>query len=262
MNDFLTTRQLQDLLKVDRTTIYRMLKSGRLSGMKVGNQWRFPRDEVLNQLSARPVSRRNQDLPQTTISPAPVVTTVIPLPCVQAIQDVFAEMVNVGAVTIDTQGAPVTEISNCSRFCRLVLASKRGREDCMNFWRKLAATAANGAKEPEFIECHAGLQYACARIAVGEYPEVAIIAGQFYVRVPARGEQARHLGQLARACGINPDKLIKAAEDIPVLSDEAQPRIGDWLRRVAETFSQVGTDRAAYRDRLRQIAQMSIVDPA
>lgn len=259
MDDFLTTRQLQNLLKVDRTTIYRMLKCGRLSGVKIGNQWRFPRDEVLNQLSSRPVAASDQDSRYaTTPLPSPV-TAIIPLPCVQTIQDVFAEMANVGSVTTDTRGAPLTEISNCSRFCRLILASDRGRESCVNSWRKLATVA---GKTAEFFECHAGLQYACARIEVGKHLQAVISAGQFYARVPDGSEKACRLDRLARTYHIDAETLLQAAEEIQVLPDRAQRRIGIWLNKVAETFGQVGTDRAAYRDRLRQIAQMSMVDPA
>jgi excisionase family DNA binding protein len=46
VDDLLTTRQLQDLLRVDRITIYRMLKDGRLRGFKVGGQWRLSRGEI------------------------------------------------------------------------------------------------------------------------------------------------------------------------------------------------------------------------
>lgn len=46
MDDLLTTRQLQELLQVDRITIYRMLNDGRLQGFKVGGQWRFSRQAV------------------------------------------------------------------------------------------------------------------------------------------------------------------------------------------------------------------------
>jgi excisionase family DNA binding protein len=46
VNALLTTKQLQELLSIDRTTVYRMLKDGRLTGIKVGTQWRFSRDEV------------------------------------------------------------------------------------------------------------------------------------------------------------------------------------------------------------------------
>jgi len=46
MSDFLTTRQLQEILHVDRTTIYRMADGGRIPAVKVGNQWRFPRRSI------------------------------------------------------------------------------------------------------------------------------------------------------------------------------------------------------------------------
>ena len=45
-NKLLTAKQVQDLLHVDRTTIYRMLKDGRLNGVKVGKHWRFSAQEV------------------------------------------------------------------------------------------------------------------------------------------------------------------------------------------------------------------------
>lgn len=43
ISELLTTKELQDVLHVDRTTIYRMAESGRIPAVKVGNQWRFPR---------------------------------------------------------------------------------------------------------------------------------------------------------------------------------------------------------------------------
>jgi excisionase family DNA binding protein len=46
MSDLLTTNQVQDLLHVDRTTIYRLVESGRLPAIRVGKQWRFSRPEI------------------------------------------------------------------------------------------------------------------------------------------------------------------------------------------------------------------------
>ena len=46
MDELITTKQVQDLLQVDRITIYRMLKDGRLKGVKVGKQWRFQTQEI------------------------------------------------------------------------------------------------------------------------------------------------------------------------------------------------------------------------
>ena len=44
--DMLTAREVQDLLQVDRSTIYRMAEDGRLPAVKVGKQWRFPPEEI------------------------------------------------------------------------------------------------------------------------------------------------------------------------------------------------------------------------
>ncbi len=43
---YLTTREVQDLFKVDRSTIYRMAEDGRLPAVKVGRQWRFPSERI------------------------------------------------------------------------------------------------------------------------------------------------------------------------------------------------------------------------
>lgn len=42
----LTARQVQNLLHVDRSTVYRMADDGRLPAIKVGRQWRFPADRI------------------------------------------------------------------------------------------------------------------------------------------------------------------------------------------------------------------------
>jgi excisionase family DNA binding protein len=260
MDALLTTKQLQDLLKVDRTTIYRMLKSGRLTGVKVGNQWRFPRQAVLEQLAAEPVEdvvdvEPEVDPPVPSSSPA----DVIPLPCVQAIQDVFAEIADVGSVATDPDGNLLTKISNCRPFCRLIQSSETGYEGCMASWRKLADVAST---KPEFFKCHAGLQYACARIEVRGNLTAMLIAGQFYATPPVPAAEQRRVTQLAEDHSLDADKLAEAVKQVPVLTERAQARIGEWLEKVATTFAQVGTERAAYIDRLRQIAEMSTVDPS
>ena len=49
---YLTARDVQELIRVDRSTIYRMAESGRLPAIKVGRQWRFPADAVHAWLAA------------------------------------------------------------------------------------------------------------------------------------------------------------------------------------------------------------------
>ncbi len=123
-NTLLTAKQTQELLKVDRTTIYRMLKDGRLNGVKVGQQWRFYTSEVNDLLAGVRRSSENE---------VPVSAEMLPLQCVQSIQDVFAEIARVGSVTADKEGKPLTKISNSCDFCKLILGSDGGRQACNEF---------------------------------------------------------------------------------------------------------------------------------
>jgi excisionase family DNA binding protein len=43
---FLSTQQVQSLLDVDASTIYRMAADGRLPAVRIGRQWRFPADQI------------------------------------------------------------------------------------------------------------------------------------------------------------------------------------------------------------------------
>jgi excisionase family DNA binding protein len=55
MEDLLATRQPQDILQIDRVTIYRMLEDGRLRGVKVGGKWRNKYTAIVDRLSNQAV---------------------------------------------------------------------------------------------------------------------------------------------------------------------------------------------------------------
>ena len=43
-----TMHDLEDFLKLNQRTIYNHLKSGSLKGIKIGNKWRFTRQQILD----------------------------------------------------------------------------------------------------------------------------------------------------------------------------------------------------------------------
>ena len=202
MNELLTTRQVQETLKVDRTTIYRMLKDGRLNGVKVGSQWRFPRLEIEAVL----------------------------------------------------QGTPITEISNSCRFCNLILSTESGQRACIDSWRKLSH---QHEIHPRITTCHAGFQYARARIEVNDVPTSMFVAGQFYTTLPETAVQQQHIQQLAETHGLDAAELTEAIHEVPVLAPFKQKKITEWLEKVALTFSLIGQERADMMERFRFIARMS-----
>src|SRR5664279_3305453 len=111
MSDYLTAKQVIELLRIDRTTLYRMIKENRIKGVKVGSQWRFfsgDVDAIMN-------GKSNDSSP--AIDPP---KEVLPVNCIQPIQEVFSDIIGVAALTTDSDGVPITEISNSCNFCNTV----------------------------------------------------------------------------------------------------------------------------------------------
>lgn len=246
MNELLTAREVQDKLKVDRTTVYRMLKDGRLSGVKVGQQWRFSRESVDGILSGGGAAE-----PALAARPA----DILPLHCIQPIQDVFAEVGGMGAITVAPDGTPLTAPSNPCAFCTLVQSSPAGRRSCQEAWRQ-AGKAAPGV----ISTCHNGLSYAHAPIRVDGETVALLIAGQFFVSRPEPAASAAKLAQLSQDYAIDVHDLTAAAACIPVLGDRAHTQLAGWLNRVAGTFETIARERATLLGRLRRIAEMTILE--
>jgi ligand-binding sensor protein len=181
----------------------------------------------------------------------------LPIGCLQPVQDVFADMAEVGAITTAPDGTPLTKLSNCCRFCALILATESGRRACIASW---SAIARQPGLQPHFVTCHAGLQYARARIEVNHELVALLIAGQFYASPPTAEEQNVRVRKLAQQHGLDAAALADAATHLSVLDERTQGRIGDWLERVSHTFEHVGHERVALLNRLRRIAAMSSVE--
>ena len=49
--DVMTVREVAEELKVRRDTVRRMLAAGQLPGVKIGRDWRVPRDELSARLT-------------------------------------------------------------------------------------------------------------------------------------------------------------------------------------------------------------------
>jgi excisionase family DNA binding protein len=245
VTNLLTTKELQELLKVDRTTIYRMLKDGRITGVRVGGQWRFSREEI-DALLGEPA----RSVPEGETLPS----DPLPLHCVFPIQQVFAEIAQVGSLTTSPTGEPLTEISNCCRFCALMLASSSGRQACISSWRRLAQQP---EKDPKFVSCHAGLQYARGRIEVDGALVAMVVAGQFYEAAPDPAEEEARILRLAAQHGIPTEELRAAAKEIRQIPSAYETQLGTWLQKVATTFEEVAHERAELMRRLRTIAHMS-----
>ena len=252
VNDLLTTKQLQDLLQVDRVTIYRMLQDGRLRGFKVGGQWRFSRPEIESWLQAQrqdaegagPAPKDLDDEPSPLSQP-------LPLSCIHAIQGVCAEALGIATVTVDPGGTPLTKVTHSCHFCNEILATEKGQARCAAAWQ--------GVEEGQLHTCHAGLLCTGAAVEVGGRM-MAITAGCQFVARPTNGQSMawqQALPRLAAELGLGETALQAAAGSVRVVPPEELERIPRLLRRVAETFGEIGQERMKLLGRLQHIAEMS-----
>lgn len=245
MSDFLTTKQIQELLQVDRTTVYRMLSDGRLSGIKIGNRWRFLKTKLDDLLA---------DPPPTPETEPTISFDVLPKTCLQGMQAVSAEAIGVGAIITDTTGKPLTQMSNPCRFCQLIFASKKGQAACLANYAQLAHQAG-----PTFAQttCHAGLQCLGGEIKINGVKTAVFITGQY--QSATHVNQAHRVPQLAHAYDLDVDDLRQAAAEIPTFDQTQQEKIAAWLPKLTQTLSEIGQERAELLGRLQRIAAMSAV---
>jgi excisionase family DNA binding protein len=255
IDTLLTARQLQDLLQVDRITIYRMLKDGRLQGFKVGGQWRFSRQAIEQWLQGQQASLDVRKAPTEAedLQPSP---DALPLSCIRAIQDVFAEALGVGTVTTAVDGTPLTPVAHCCEFCNLVLDTESGRQRCIASWR---AAAAERGDTPMLATCHAGLHYVWGRIEVQGQYVAATHAGQFLAAAPDDAAWSAGIAELSAAIGVAESRLEQALASVPVLDEDRRRQVPHLLHRVATTFSEIGEERLSLLGRLQRIAEISSV---
>ncbi|HNS52331.1 MAG TPA: PocR ligand-binding domain-containing protein [Anaerolineae bacterium] len=249
----LTVRQLEQLLKVDRITVYRMLSAGRLPGFKVGGQWRFSSRAIEDWLQDQqggpetPAESRGEEAPSPSAD-------ALPKSCIRAIQEILGQALGVGAVTTGLDGAPLTPVANCNPFCALILRSAEGSRHCAASWRSWAS-------EPERSQhttvCHAGLRYAHGRVEVQGTLVAAVHAGQHLTTVASDAEWADRIDALAAVCGLDTSALRAALEHVPVLGREAEQRLARLVRKTALTISEIGEERTELVGRLRRIAEMT-----
>ncbi|HEY3345441.1 MAG TPA: PocR ligand-binding domain-containing protein [Anaerolineaceae bacterium] len=245
MEDNLTTRQIQELLQVDRITIYRMLQDGRLKGVKIGQQWRFPRREVDRLLAGQ------ETAPETA---RPDASATFPTHCLQTIQDLFSEVSQIGALIVDLQGQPLTQMSHACDFCQAMLASPLGMAACRTCWKDFFVHAAAGSK---FFTCFAGLNYVGAPILDRGDVAGMFLVGPFYWQAADPREEAERLRRLADTYALPLESLRSAARSIPVIVPEQQAQIESWPFTAARAVQGILAERTGFMERLRQIANLS-----
>ena len=240
MVDLLTVRQVQDILKVDRITIYRMLQDGRLRGSKIGQQWRFTRHEVERLIGS--------DAPAPT--PAAEGDSTLPVHCIQTVQDLFSNVSRLGALVVGLDGCPVTQMSNPCALCSLVLSTPGGQSACRECW-----SSAN--PERKALTCHTGLSYLAAPVMDAGEVALYFLVGGFYFGKPDPQAQEKALSRLANTTGLPLESLRQAAQSVPVVVEDQRAEVEAWPQQAVNAVQSILLERTHFIERLQKIANLT-----
>jgi ligand-binding sensor protein len=222
-----------------------MLQDGRLKGVKIGQQWRFPQAEV-----ERLIGGSGEE----TEPIASGGDAGFPTHCVQTIQDLFSEVSQIPSLVVDMDGQPLTQPSSPFAFCQALLGSQAGFEACRASWRSFAVSSRSGS---QYFTCHAGLQYVGAPL-VDKSEQVGLyLAGQIYWQAPDWREEGERIRRLAQTSGVAEDTLRAAAASILIVPPEQHGRVESWPFSAARAVNSILRERVGFIERLQQIADLT-----
>jgi excisionase family DNA binding protein len=258
MSEMLTAKEMQDLLQVDRSTIYRMAEAGQLPAVKVGKQWRFPSDLVESWLNVQtdkdlPAWGNLAGLPSAHSSNGDL-ASILPLDCVQLIQDAFAEVLDVMLIVTDLDGQPITQASNPCLLYGLLDETDNGHAICHEMWRDLGRVP---ALEPRFMPGFGGLLCARALVRMGnELKAMVIVFGVAPEEWPPAPEMTQ---QLAQKLNLPSDELKAAFDTVFEPTLEERKKVLVTIQRMADILAHIGNERLSLLERLASIARLSAV---
>ena len=261
MPDLLTTQQMQTMLRVDRTTIYRMAKRGDLPAVRVGNQWRFPKAEVDRWLGHPSTPAPAGAGPGGTDSPAeapaspeaarrPISlgTNPFPIECIQPIQDTFADLLGVSIVLADSSGRALTRISNPAGLWELVMGQPGIQEEYAGFWQRLGRDPSLGARlETDPV----GLNWGRGLIRVGrDLRGIVAVGGLAPEGWPPSGAA---LDRLAVSTGLDRSVLEGHLDQVHRLEPAGCRRLMPYVGRISDIMTHIYLERVDILDRFATI---------
>jgi len=248
---FYTALEIQEMLQIDRSTVYRMAEGGKIPAIKVGRQWRFPQDQIKSWLAAQVVSGAKAVSIRTASASAPL-AEMLSRQCVQLIQDNFADLLGVMMVITDLDGRPITDISNPPPFFTRLSRYPQVMDKCLEHWRGMA-TAID--IEPRYERSHLGMLCARGLIRVGnELKGMLFLGGLADESWPPTDEESN---RLAEDLDISQQEFKSAISDVHFLDDAGRKKTLEMIQRVANIISHIASERDEMLGKLDAIARLT-----
>ena len=248
MSTMLTTKDVQALINVDRSTIYRMAEAGTLPAVKVGRQWRFPAAEIKEWISARYSKVRMQPPEAAAGDLADMLLPGIAKPLADLVGSIFGVMV----LVTDLDGRSLIEPANPCGLFRFVHDTPVTHRLCAVTWRDLGT---DPDRLPRFRPTPLGFECARGFIRVGpEVKGMVIMGGIAPSEWPPAADQVR---TIAAELGVPADSIADHIDEVFYLDRSHQAWVLEYLPRVSNLFSRIARERSRLVDRLDTIATLA-----
>lgn len=250
----LTTKQVQELFKVDRSTIYRMAEDGRIPAVKVGRQWRFPSDKLDNLLGgAGSIPSPSPTAPSAGFEfPLEV---ALPAETAQALADLAADLFGVMAVVTDMEGKALTSVANPCGYFTAVFDGLYTADRCAEGWRRLGEEI---DLEPRFVPSHLGFLCARSFIRIGSSLVGMVIVGGV---APAKWPPGdTEIAAVAAETGVPEDSIRRHLNEVYWIDAAHQDWIALNLSRVSDLISRLADSRGRLMAKLERIAALAGAD--
>jgi excisionase family DNA binding protein len=233
--ELLTTHQVVELLRVDRTTVYRLVAGGHLPAIRVGKQWRFARAEVDALLGKKAAAGEPLAPPaEVRTTDAPLDLRSVPFASIQSLQDTVAELLGVMLIVTDMEGRIVTEPSNVCGYYRALAPTGGLDRLCDITWPKLAAAL---PLNPQFVQSSLGPLCTRGLIRVHNRLEGMLVAG--CIAPDSWPPSDEVVSYAAGKAGVSLAKVTGHVEEVHRLSCADRQKVLNLIQRLADMVSQI-----------------------
>jgi PTS system nitrogen regulatory IIA component len=255
MTSLLTAKELQALLQVDRSTIYRMAESGRIPAIKVGRQWRFPSEQITSWLGTPNTPREDVKAVESPI-PNGTLQSLLPTEYVDSMAELLGQLLGVMVVVTDMDGRPISKAANPCGLFEAINENDDAVARCVVSWKQLADQI---DLQPRFAPSHMGLLCARSYLRVGAELKGMVLVGG--IAPDSWPPSATELDAIAEAFGAPPELVKDRVHEVFQLDEEGRRRVLSFLPRMAQMLSKIATERTNHLARLDAIAALVGADP-
>ncbi len=260
MTTLLTTQEVQDLLHVDRSTVYRMAEDGRLPSVKVGRQWRFPADRMAEQLGTAAPTELQEEAAVATDPGGRALPSAVPSgstapmspEAAQAIASFVGDLFGVMAVVTDADGNPLSEVANpCGLYA--AIADEPGTADaCLAEWRTFAERSQMAQR---FSPSHLG--FLCTRtfLWVDRRPVAMVLVGG--LTPPEWPPSPDRIDGIADSIGVPAERIASVVDQTFDVDADRQRWMLDTLGQLGDLLSMFLGDQLRLRSTIDAIAGLA-----